>query len=68
MLQSTVGVLMIMDLFILLMTSFEVVGMCLNFAALHFVQDIDDVAFKVASMGLVSRRIEAEVKGECGFC
>lgn len=37
-LQLKVGMLMAADLFILMMQSTTVVGMCLNFAALHFVQ------------------------------
>ncbi|CAB9503424.1 expressed unknown protein [Seminavis robusta] len=61
--QASSGFFMIMNLFILLMQSTTVVGMCLNFAALHFVQDIDDVAFAVAETGLVGQVIQAEVKG-----
>jgi hypothetical protein len=57
----TVGALMIIDLFLLMMTSWNVLGMCLNFAALHFVQDIDDVCFVVASMGLLGQTIQREV-------
>ncbi|CAB9500558.1 neurogenic locus notch homolog protein [Seminavis robusta] len=62
-LQASSGVFMIIDLFMLLMQSTTVVGLCLNFAALHFVQDIDDVAFAVAETGLTGRRIQQEVKG-----
>lgn len=58
--QSLVGILMTTDLFILLMQSTSVIGMCLNFAALHFVQEIDDVAFMFASMGLLSQSIQLE--------
>ena len=36
-LQACVGFAMTMDLFILMMQSTSVIGMCLNFAALHFV-------------------------------
>lgn len=36
--QSLAGILMISDLFILMMQSTTVIGMCLNFAALHFCQ------------------------------
>lgn len=62
-LQSFVGILMTTDLFLLMMQSTSVIGMCLNFAALMFVQEIDDVAFQVASLGLISRRIEVECLG-----
>jgi hypothetical protein len=60
-LQMTVGAFMIIDLFLLMMTGSDVLGMCLNFAALHFVQDIDDVCFVVASMGLLGETIQREV-------
>ncbi|CAB9497926.1 expressed unknown protein [Seminavis robusta] len=61
-LQVLVGVLMVVNLFILAMQSSGVIGLCLNFAALHFVQEIDDVAFTVASMGLLGLTVQKEVQ------
>jgi len=59
-LQVLVGIVMTIDSLLLMMQSTSVIDMCLNFAALHFVQDIDDWAFQVAANGLVSRRVQAE--------
>ena len=58
--QSLAGALLTMDLFILLMQSTKTVGLCLNFAALHFVQDIDDVAFTMGKMGFITRKVQKE--------
>ena len=62
-LQAFVGFLMTSDLFILMMQSTNVIGMCLNFAALYFVQDIDDLAFQVASDGWLGPKIQSECLG-----
>ena len=61
-LQTSVGAFMITDLFLLMMQSSTVIGLCLNFAALHFVQDIDDVCFVVASMGLLGPTMQQQVE------
>lgn len=58
--QVLVGVVMTADCFILIMQSNTVVEMCLNFAALHFVQEIDDVAFAVAQRGYITKAIQEE--------
>ncbi|CAB9497553.1 expressed unknown protein [Seminavis robusta] len=58
--QFLVGILLTADLMVLMFRSTSVVELCLNFAALHFVQDIDDVAFTVASMGLITRRVRKD--------
>ncbi|CAB9518968.1 Notch ligand involved in the mediation of Notch signaling (By similarity) [Seminavis robusta] len=58
--QCLVGAFMVMDAFILMMQSVTVIEMCLNFAALSFVQDFDDAAFAMGTMGLLSRKIQAD--------
>lgn len=58
--QVFVGVLMTADCFILIMQSRTVIEMCLNFAALHFVQEIDDIAFAVAQRGYITASIQEE--------
>lgn len=62
-LQSFVGLQLTIILFVLMMQSTNVLGFCLNFAALMFIQEIDDAAFSVASQGLVSRKVQAECLG-----
>lgn len=52
--QAVAGLLMMADLFILLMQSTTIIVLCLNFAALHFVSDIPDVAFVSASRGILT--------------
>ncbi|CAB9520711.1 WNT inhibitory factor 1 [Seminavis robusta] len=58
--QTLVGTFMVMDAFILMIQSETVIDMCLDFAALSFVQDFDDAAFQVGAMGLLNRRIQAD--------
>eukprot|EP00526_Cylindrotheca_closterium_P026038 CAMPEP_0113631402 /NCGR_PEP_ID=MMETSP0017_2-20120614/16318_1 /TAXON_ID=2856 /ORGANISM="Cylindrotheca closterium" /LENGTH=60 /DNA_ID=CAMNT_0000541909 /DNA_START=614 /DNA_END=793 /DNA_ORIENTATION=+ /assembly_acc=CAM_ASM_000147 len=40
------------------MTTETVLGIFLNFAALHFLQGIDDVAFQMAHEGFLGDRME----------
>lgn len=54
------NILMVVDLFILMMQSDTVVGLCLNFAALHFVQEIDDMSFLVGKKGFLSRSLQCD--------
>jgi hypothetical protein len=61
-LQTAVGVLMMVDSFILAMASTTVIDLALNLTALHFIQEIDEVGFKLASMGLVNHRIQKHCK------
>ncbi|CAB9518999.1 Notch ligand involved in the mediation of Notch signaling (By similarity) [Seminavis robusta] len=58
--QMTVGASMTMVLFVLLMQSTTVIGMCLNFAALHFVQEIDDLSFALGQKGFLTRSIQKD--------
>ncbi|CAJ1963695.1 unnamed protein product [Cylindrotheca closterium] len=44
--------------FILILTTDEVLDLFLNFAALHFLQGIDDVAFQMAHEGFLGDRME----------
>ncbi|CAJ1963697.1 unnamed protein product [Cylindrotheca closterium] len=44
--------------FVLIMTTETVLGIFLNFAALHFLQGIDDVAFQMAHEGFLGDRME----------
>jgi len=59
-LQFFVGIVMVVDLLVLLLQSERNIGLALNFAALTFVQDIDDVAFSLASMGLINREVQKQ--------
>jgi len=61
-LQTFVGIVLAADLFVLLVQSRTVLEVCLNFAALHFVQEIDDVAFAVARAGFITQSIQDECK------
>ena len=58
--QTFVGIVMTADSVVLLVRTRTVIELCLNFAALHFVQEIDDIAFSVASRGFITSSIQKE--------
>lgn len=60
-LQSCFGVLLLVDSFILSMQSATVIDLSLNLTALHFIQEIDEMAFKLgAESGLLGEQVEAD--------
>lgn len=59
-LQLVVGFLFLILIFILVVQSTSVVGMFLNFAALGFVIEVDDIAFGLAAKGYVGRNMKKE--------
>ena len=60
-LQMGTGLGLLVAIFALIVQSDTVLGMMLNFAALHFVSAIDDVAFGLARNGFVAPSIQAQV-------
>jgi len=58
--QFIIGAAMLVTIFILIVQSKDVVDMMLNFAALSFVSEIEDVAFMLAKHGFVSDSVEGE--------
>lgn len=57
-LQMSIGLLFNCAIFILVIQSSTVIGMFLNFAALAFITEIDDLAFSLASRGYFTRSIQ----------
>ena len=51
--QFLAGSSLLVALFILMMQSTEVVSLFLNFAALHFISEIDNIGFAMAKLGLL---------------
>ena len=58
--QMLIGCALLFTIFVLTMQATTVVGMMLNFAALHFLSDLDDLAFRLAKAGFVHDSIEKE--------
>lgn len=57
-LQILVGCLLLFDSFILSMQSTTVIDLVLNLTALHFIQELDEIAFAVASeTGLLGQKV-----------
>ena len=59
-LQLAIGILFLLAIFILIVQSTEVVGMFLNYAALQFITEVDDIAFKLAALGYVGKSMKKE--------
>jgi hypothetical protein len=60
-LQSTVGFFLLFDSFVLSMQSSTVIDLVLNLTALHFIQEIDEMAFTIAAeSGLLGRRVQED--------
>jgi hypothetical protein len=60
--QLCAGCVLLMATFILIMQSDNVIGMMLNFAALSFISEIDDIAFALANKGFVTDSVQKETK------
>jgi hypothetical protein len=65
--QFLAGSSLLVALFILMMQSTEVISLFLNFAALHFVSEIDNIGFSMAKFGFISDEVQAETKREMEF-
>lgn len=65
--QFIAGSSLLVALFILMMQSTEVISLFLNFAALHFVSEIDNVGFAMANHGFISDSIQLETKRVMDF-
>ena len=52
--QMVVGLVLVIDSFILSMQTTDVIELILNVTALFFIQEIDDIAFKLAETGTLS--------------
>ncbi|CAB9501950.1 expressed unknown protein [Seminavis robusta] len=59
--QLIIGLLILVVTFILTMQVDNVVNSMLNFAALHFIADIDDIGFELAKLGFVSHKVQRSV-------
>jgi len=51
---------MVVCTFVLAMQSTEIITLILNLTALHFIQEVDDLAFQVGTMGLLSRPVKKD--------
>ena len=60
--QFLAGASLLVALFILMMQSTEVISLFLNFAALHFVSEIDNVGFAMAKLGFITDSVQNETK------
>jgi hypothetical protein len=60
--QFIAGSSLLVALFILMMQSTEVISLFLNFAALHFVSEVDNVGFAMGNLGFISDSVQAETK------
>jgi hypothetical protein len=58
--QLLVGTVLIANSFILTIQSSEVIQLILDLTALFFIQEIDDMAFKLAHVGILSTRIRED--------
>ena len=56
--QLIAGLLLLVTIFVLTMQVDNVLGMMLNFAALHFMAEIDDLGFSIAKMGFISNQLQ----------
>ena len=60
-LQSLVGCLLLFDSFVLSMQSTTVIDLALNLTALHFIQEIDEIAFGLAAdSGLLGEKVSQD--------
>lgn len=57
--QLAAGAGLNMVIFVLVMQSKDIIGMFLNFAALMFISEIDDIGFKLADNGFVNKALKA---------
>jgi hypothetical protein len=65
--QATAGILLLVTIFILTMQVDSVLSIMLNFAALHFMAEIDDLGFQIAKMGFVRRRLQEQTEEVLNF-
>jgi hypothetical protein len=65
--QASSGLMLLVTIFILTMQVDTVLSIMLNFAALHFMSEIDDIAFSMARMGFVTDQIQQEVEAVVDF-
>ncbi|CAB9512223.1 expressed unknown protein [Seminavis robusta] len=56
--QLIAGLLLLLTIYILTMQVDSVLGIMLNFAALHFMADIDDAGFSLAKAGFMGNRLQ----------
>jgi hypothetical protein len=66
-LQLTAGLLLLSTIFVLTMQSDNVVGIMLNFAALHFMAEIDDIGFSIANKGFLSTQLQKQTEEAMRF-
>ncbi|CAB9513572.1 expressed unknown protein [Seminavis robusta] len=65
--QLMAGLLLLLTIYILTMQVDSVLGIMLNFAALHFMADIDNVAFDLAKAGFVGNRLQSAANDVVNF-
>jgi len=59
-LQLAIGILFLIAIFILVVRSTDVLGMFLNYAAMQFITEVDDIVFKLAALGYVGKCMKKE--------
>ncbi|CAB9529198.1 unknown protein [Seminavis robusta] len=65
--QLMAGLLLLLTIYILTMQVDSVLGIMLNFAALHFMADIDNVAFDLAKAGFMGNRLQSAANNVVNF-
>ncbi|CAB9506373.1 Inherit from KOG: Notch ligand involved in the mediation of Notch signaling (By similarity) [Seminavis robusta] len=65
--QLLAGFLLLITIFILTMQVDSVLAIMLNFAALHFMADIDDLGFYIAQMGFISVKLSKATNAVADF-
>lgn len=66
-LQLAVGLLFLIAIFILIVRSTDVLTMFLNYAALQFISNVDDIMFAISAKGYVGRVMKKECKKVADF-
>ena len=59
-LQLIAGLLLLTTIFVLTMQASDVISIMLNFAALHFMSEIDDMGFALAKWGFLSDKLQQD--------
>jgi hypothetical protein len=59
-LQLLIGIVLLMDSIILTLQNTEITPLILDLTALFFIQEVDDMAFKMAHVGILSKAIQED--------
>lgn len=65
--QLFAGLLLLTTIFVLTMQSEDVLSIMLNFAALHFMAEVDDLGFSIAKMGFITNQLQRQAEAVGDF-